>query len=824
MIIGSIRFASGVPSAVVVSAALIGAVIVLLIYLRETRTLGSTAAYVIPSLRAAAVALAILILGAPVWYRRTTVGTLGRVVLAVDTSESMSMNDTESVDGSGAATSQPSRIERSLAILLGNAETSGWIDQLQDTHEVEVLAFSDGQPASLLTRNERTSGKLASSKLASSERVFGERVFGEMGVASEQDRSQLAGLDADGKATDLGSPIQAANVSRDFGDASVDATGGNASLSQTAIVLFSDGRHNTRSVPTEFAKQVKAKGATVHAVGMGSLDQAADVAIQSVSHPESVASDGKLNGALTVRHRGISGEDVGVRVYAGDEVVWQNQIQIGSGLSDGSQSLRVPFEIDVKSVIDNTGKLTPRGLRRNTVVLDLKASVSMSGASGARSDLVANNEMPFRVAATIRDRRLLILDGSSRWEVRYLRNLFERDPSWTVNTVLFGPGTDSARIKRGDAAGQFPGRAEELAVYDAIVLGEIPSDQFQGIDADLLKEFVTRGGGLIVLDGRYDQVQRLASQKLADVIPVQFLGERVDSIQTLMPTGYGSDQAVLDLVGKPDQLPQQWRQLPAPESMQQVRARPGADVLVEAETNEGNRLPWLVSRLYGSGRVLYFASDQSWRWRYKVADQIHARFWNQIMTTVMQPPYSAADDYAAIGTDKIEYGSGETPIVRARLQDVDGVPVGDSVVDALVIADNQIIATVPLSVDDPARGTYAGKVLDIPDGAYQIRIRASGFDNRSLLASTPIWVGNERSSEWVRTSLDQNSLQAITTAGGGQYRHESSAEEVLRLLEPLSSGRIIESEYLLWQSYYWFWAIMALLSAEWFLRKRSGLV
>ena len=44
------------------------------------------------------------------------------------------------------------------------------------------------------------------------------------------------------------------------------------------------------------------------------------------------------------------------------------------------------------------------------------------------------------------------------------------------------------------------------------------------------------------------------------------------------------------------------------------------------------------------------------------------------------------------------------------------------------------------------------------------------------------------------------------------------------LLSPLSSGRVVESETLIWQSYWWFAAIVMLLTAEWVLRKRAGLL
>ncbi|MDF1842727.1 MAG: hypothetical protein P1U77_14925 [Rubripirellula sp.] len=134
------------------------------------------------------------------------------------------------------------------------------------------------------------------------------------------------------------------------------------------------------------------------------------------------------------------------------------------------------------------------------------------------------------------------------------------------------------------------------------------------------------------------------------------------------------------------------------------------------------------------------------------------------------------------------------------------------------------MATVPLMVDDAARGTYQGQTPALLRGAYEVRVRASGFDATALQASTPIWVGERDTMELSRVSLDPNGLRQIAEAGGGEYLHESSADELLNWLEPLSSGRVVESDTLVWQSFYWFWTIMMLLTVEWWMRKKAGLV
>ncbi|MFK8115186.1 MAG: VWA domain-containing protein [Rubripirellula sp.] len=772
--IGSIRFAGDLHPALVIGTALAVAAIVAWLYLRESGKVASPYTYILPGLRASAVALVILILAGPVWHRRTVIGTLGRVVFAIDTSESMSMTDSAELESS------PTRLERAAGLLTGEANETGWLESLRATHAVEVIAFSSGEPTVVWSSGD------------------------------EGELPTVLDLAPNGSRTDLAAGMSTTLAT--LAEAHIDDEAKNAE--RAALVLLTDGRDNIGSSPIDMADQLKSTSVRVHSIGMGSEDEPSDVGIANVIRPDSVAAEGRLAGELIVRQHGMNGREVSVKIESAGELVWQKTFQ-----ATGTEQ-SIPFQLDVESIVNKIQGETPRGVRRSTVVMDLQASVEpVEGDSNA-----ANNAMPFRVAASTRDRRLLILDGSSRWEFRYLRNLFERDPAWSVDVVLYGRGTDMPLVQRGRESGQLPTDRETMAQYDAIILGEVPPDQFEERDAELLREFVTRGGGLLVVDGRYERVKSLVRDSLSDLVPVEHLNEPVLRGRAIRPTTMGMDHPVLNLWGDKEQLEDFWNNLPAPTSAPRVKAREGAEVWAEVQGTDDRESPWLITRLFGAGRVFYLSTDQTWRWRYKVADRFHARFWNQLLAAVMQPPYSASDDYVALGTDKIEYDSGQSALIRARVQDANGKPVGDATVDALLISEDRVIATVPLQVDDPARGTYRGKTQDLQVGAYSIRIRASGFDANALQATTPIWVGSRDTVEMSRVSLDSATLQSVTETAEGQYFHESAADQILDVLRPLSSGTIVETDILVWQSFYWFWAVLLLLAIEWWVRKRAGLV
>ena len=780
--IASIRFAGDLHPTLVFAAAAVAAAVVYWLYFRESRSVAAPLRYFLPALRAAAVAFTILILAGPVWHRRQVVGTLGRVVFAVDASESMSMTDSFESDTS------PTRLRRALTMLTGDENGPGWLESLQNTHQVDVIAFSSGEPTLVWSSSD------------------------------EEPAPSGFELMPDGQGTDLASGMGTTLATVASLASDEVQLPPQASADRAALVVMSDGRDNTGNAPFELAERLESTGIAVHSFGLGSEDEPNDLGIVNVIRPENVASDGRLAGEVVLRSLGsLQDQDNTervLRIEANGKVVWQTTVSGNAPLQ------KIPFDLDVAGILSEINGDNPRGVRRNSVVMDLRAAIDPPDVDTNAK----NNASPFRVSASTRDRRLLIMDGSSRWETRYLRNLFERDPSWTVDTVLFGKGTDQPTVQRGEEPGELPNTREAMARYDAIIMGEVPPDQFRNTDANLLRDFVTRGGGLILIDGQYGRLRKIAETELPELVPVNYLDEERTVVSSVRPTNLGLDRPLMNLWGDKTAVEELWENLPAPASTAILDPQEGTEVLANSITADDRTSPWLVTRMFGSGRVFYLAADQTWRWRYKVADRFHARFWNQLLAAVMQPPYSAADDYLALGTDKVEYDAGDSSLIRVRIQDPKGKPVGDATVDALLMSGDQIVATVPLTVDDPARGTYQGKTPPLESGAYDIRIRASGFDSNALQASTPIWVGTPDLVELDRVSLSKATMQQIAESGGGKYFHESSGDDILDTLKPLSSGSVIESDILIWQSFYWFWAIVILLAAEWWLRKRAGLV
>ncbi len=134
-----------------------------------------------------------------------------------------------------------------------------------------------------------------------------------------------------------------------------------------------------------------------------------------------------------------------------------------------------------------------------------------------------NNQRTMRLAVMKQRNRVLILDGRSRWETRYLRNVFERDDKWQVNTIIAGPGTAAESLPRGNQDGQFPDSRDALFEYDLLIMGEIPPDLFTEPEQLWVREFVEiRGGGMIFVDGQRGDLRQWADREPGPLFPVEW--------------------------------------------------------------------------------------------------------------------------------------------------------------------------------------------------------------------------------------------------------------------------------------------------------------
>ncbi len=104
---------------------------------------------------------------------------------------------------------------------------------------------------------------------------------------------------------------------------------------------------------------------------------------------------------------------------------------------------------------------------------------------------------------------------------------------------------------------------------------------------------------------------------------------------------------------------------------------------------------------------------------------------------------------------------------------------------------------------------------------YTIGLGSTNTVGRTGTSAAP---GDGESKEWTEATCNEPLLREMASLSGGVYLREEEAGRLVKLLGPVSQGRVVESEPVLWQSWWWFSAIILLFTTEWLLRKRAGLI
>jgi uncharacterized membrane protein len=408
------------------------------------------------------------------------------------------------------------------------------------------------------------------------------------------------------------------------------------------------------------------------------------------------------------------------------------------------------------------------------------------------------------------------MDKRGRWESRYIKNAFERDSAWEVDAIL-GPGEFEQR--------KFPASREELLPFDVLI---VSMDSVQAWNESQVRwvadHIAESGAGFIGIDSGRDKNLDQTRVEL-DWLPVRLeTSDPSTSIRRLeLAQNAWSERAFAFEADEESNL-KLWSTFPAPRVARKVTEKPGAEVLVVGRTGSDDPIPMIVMRPFGQGKVVYIASDESWRWRYNVADLYHQRFWSQITQWTMQSPFAMENEFAALDTGDRTCEVGAMIPIRALLKDTDRNPLSGLRVYAVIQQNGKRVDSIPLAEFPADSGMYAGVSPPMSEGKFSISLEVPGIPVENIPWQSDVLVQAPANAEMQSLSQNVSILEQIAQRTEGAYLDESNRGQLSDLLRPKQSGKIEESRWALWQSYPWFIAVVALLSLEWFLRKRAGLI
>ena len=572
------------------------------------------------------------------------------------------------------------------------------------------------------------------------------------------------------------------------------------------IVLASDGDWNEGPPPVQAAATLRMKGVPVFAVPVGSPTRLPDVELLSLDAPTF----------------GVAGKSVRIPFTIESSMPRDFVTTVTLKTSDGDE---VSKEVRISAMGRTSDAIVwkPKGTGNTTLTLTVPKH--------ADELLADNNSLSEPIAIREEKLRVLVVESYPRGEYRYLRNALSRDPGVEVSCLLFHPGLSKVGGGNKDYIKQFPAGLDELSKYDVVFLGDVGLDdgQLTTEQCRLLKGLVEhQASGLVFLPGWEGREFSLLETELADLFPVVLdpsqpggWGSRTPSHFEL--TELGRRSLLTKLADTEDDNAEVWEGLPGFQWYAPVlRAKAGADVLCvhKDATNEFGRLPLLVTRTFGAGKVLFMGTDGAWRWRKGVEDKYHYRFWGQVVRWMAYQRNMAKGETMRLYYVPDQPKLNQVLTLHANVMERSGEPLHRGDVSARIAAPSGKVEMVRLTSAGDEWGVFNGRYAAEEPGTHQVTLFCK---QTSATLETTFFVQGvaaERAGRPARPEV----LEEIARVTRGRVIEPDKLDAVVRSLAELPDPPPTVRRVQLWSHPALAAALIALMAVFWIGRKAIGLV
>jgi uncharacterized membrane protein len=576
-----------------------------------------------------------------------------------------------------------------------------------------------------------------------------------------------------------------------------------------AIVVMTDGQDNNSKISVDEAAQECARlKIPLHVYGVGS-SEIGNLEMKDMVVPGTIFFDDTVSVPVRWRCRGFKQGSAEITLLLGDRVVARKDVAVKEG-EDFREELT----------------FTPRKTAGGEEKADLKAVIRYKGNETFSQD----NEVKRAITLVDRKVKILYVEGSPRWEYKFLQTALLRDRRVEAKFLL--ASADARAVSGGGPyLPSFPKARAELFAFDVLIFGDVPL-AFVGTErVGWIRDFVREGGSLAFMAGRQHAPSEYAATPLAEVLPVEFAPARFTAFDLERPqmfvpqlTRAGERSEMLALADTPDENARAWQALPGFYWNYPVtKLRPGATaLLVHPRQKSGEQsVPVLATQYYGKGQVLYIGTDETWRWRANGGEKIFGRFWGQVIYQMGLPHVIGMPKRVQLALERPEIVTGQRFHVYARVFDAEFRPFSGEKVNG------RLERTDAAPGEERSRGVVLDPVPGLP-GEYRVLLSHDTVGRFVLKVDEPTGAALEYKvslppqHELQVGSMDEEGLRGAALAGGGAFYREEDLHTLAANLRPQKASFTERHETLLWNAPMLL-IFVGLITIEWILRKFSNL-
>jgi len=578
------------------------------------------------------------------------------------------------------------------------------------------------------------------------------------------------------------------------------------------ILLVTDGAHNVGGDPRLVAKRITAP---IFSIGVGDPRKFKDLQISEVQVSDFVFKNTPSDIGVKIRSYGFEGKEITVILKEESEILQTKKVRMPE---DGKETfLSLNF--------------TPRSIG------SFNYTVSIPSYNGEIS--FANNRKDF-ILQVLRDKiRILYICGQPSWEYKFLRMALNSDPGIELVSfvILRNPENVSLVSESQLSLIPFPVTeifGKEMFNFDLLIFENFTYTRF-GIPKEYLdniRKFVTEKGGSFLMIGGDNSFARggYKGTPVEEILPVEMEDVREDIIDgKFKMLTKEATHPILNLSDDPGENNQIWAEMPELDGCNRL-LKPKAEAIVLGVhpliKNAYGNLVILAAWEKGKGRVMSMASNTTWRWSFQARGRgsigsHYERFWHQAVHWLVKSPQLKL---VRLSTDKKTYAKGEEILLTTRVFNRYYRPSEDARVYIELVDPSGKRIDLGTALPKKGPGEYRTNYLAEVEGNYTFTAtawegsRVLGRDSASCKVTIP-------SLELENAQLNEPLLRELSDLTGGRYFHINTIEsEKIILPEVRETTPVVKRVVAVWNNPYIFLFILILLSIEWYIRRRSGMM
>ncbi|MGD9723347.1 MAG: VWA domain-containing protein [Pirellulales bacterium] len=598
------------------------------------------------------------------------------------------------------------------------------------------------------------------------------------------------------------------------------------------VLVLSDGQSNSGEDARKAAEQAAKQGVPIVSLAVGTEEGPSNARLAAIEADPVVFVRDAAEVNVLVEGHGLQGRTGVVSLEKRQDSSWTDVGREEITFDDNTGARRLSFRITP----DVVGEI------------EFRARVSELGSELTDADNFATHSMK-----VVRQQiRVLLVAGAPSPEVQFLRNSLMRDTGLEFACWL-QPAGDGYEQMGTRAIRRLPANRQELEQYDVVVLFDPDMRALGPAWSDLISQFVgTAGGGLVVVAGEmhtrnlFDGVASDGGDASGSTInntwlrtlpvvadPGLYRSNAEVALSALEPwnlelTAEGAIDPIFVFDADPGRnreilasLPGMFWHFPV------TRSKPGATVLARhgdpRMRNAFGRHVLFAMHRYGPGHAAFLGFDSTYRWRY-LHEEYFDGFWARLIDRVGRSKALGGRYPFTLSTDQSVYRTGDRVTISAR--SADDAETSGAVLDLKGEIELAGQPPTPLEIEPLADrpGTAQATFTPGETGVYSVRVlpgSAAAEGDSAIRPATLSFRVEPAHSELDRPKLDRALLEDLARAGGGAVFPLTEFERVPSAFKVKEVQRVLEYRDEMWDAPIVFGSLMALLTLEWLLRKRS---